>query len=51
MRRLLLLVVLIVLFVLLLALSRSIASWQHYVVSGDPGALLYAATFDGPGRT
>ncbi len=47
MRRLLVLIVLVLIFAALLALSRSRASWQHYVVSGDAGALLYAATFDG----
>lgn len=47
MRRLLVLIVLILIFAGLLALSRSRASWQHNVVSGDTGTLLYAATFDG----
>ncbi len=47
MRRLLGLIVLIAVFAVLLVLSRSRASWQHYVVSGDAGSLLYAATFDG----
>ena len=47
MRRLLVLIVLGLIFAALLALSRSRASWQHYVVSGDAGSLLYAATFDG----
>ncbi len=47
MRRILVLVVLIAIFAALYALSRSVASWQHYTLSGDPGALLYAASFDG----
>lgn len=47
MRRFLFLLVLVVLFVVLLLLSRSVASWQHSVVSGAPGTLIYAATFDG----
>ncbi len=47
MRRLLVLIVLGLIFAALLALSRSRASWQHYIVSGNAGSLLYAATFDG----
>ena len=47
MRRFLLLLVLIILFVELFLLSRSVASWQHTVVSAAPGTLIYAATFDG----
>lgn len=47
MRRLLGLFVLVIIFAALLVLSRSRASWQHYVVSGDAGSLLYAASFDG----
>ncbi len=49
MRRLLVLLILVVIFVALFALSRSIAGWGHYVVAGDAGALLYAASFDGGG--
>lgn len=49
MRRFLLLVVLVAVLAALVALQRSIADWQHYVVTGEPGALLYAASFDGGG--
>jgi hypothetical protein len=48
-RRILILVALVVIFVALLVASRSVASWQHTVISGDAGTLLYAATFDGTG--
>ncbi len=47
MRRLLVLIALILIFMALLLLSRSRAGWQHPIVSGDSGMLLYAATFDG----
>ena len=49
MRRILFLLVLAVLFVVLLALSRSVAQWQHSVVAAAPGTLIYAATFEGAG--
>ncbi len=49
MRRILVLIVLVVIFAALLALSRSAASWQHTIVSGSSGALLYVASFDGAG--
>ena len=49
MRRLIILIGLVVVFVALLALSRSAASWKHAIASGEPGALLYAASFDGGG--
>jgi hypothetical protein len=41
------LILLVVVLAVLLVLSRSVASWQHVIVSGQPGDLLYAATFDG----
>ncbi|MEP7290876.1 MAG: family 16 glycoside hydrolase [Chloroflexota bacterium] len=47
MRRILLLVVLVIIFAVLLVLSRSVASWQHSIVSAAPDTLIYAATFDG----
>lgn len=46
-RRILVLIVLIVLFVVLFFFSRSAASWKHAIVSGEPGTLLYVASFDG----
>ncbi|MCC6805093.1 MAG: hypothetical protein IT319_19595 [Anaerolineae bacterium] len=49
MHRLIVLIVLVVTFAVLLALSRSAAGWKHAVVAGEPGALLYAASFDGGG--
>jgi hypothetical protein len=30
----------------LFVINRSASSWQHYIVSADPGTLIYAATFD-----
>lgn len=48
-RSLIVLIILAVVFAALLVASRSVASWQHAVVSGDAGALLYAASFDGGG--
>ena len=47
MRRILTLSLLVVIFVVLLTASRFVASWQHYIVSGDAGTLLYTASFDG----
>ncbi|MFN8451713.1 MAG: hypothetical protein U0521_24755 [Anaerolineae bacterium] len=47
MRRLLVLIILVVLFVVLFFFTRSAASWKHAVVTGDAGALLYVASFDG----
>ena len=47
MRRILVIIILVVIFAVLFALNRSLASWQHAIISGDPGQLLYAATFDG----
>lgn len=47
MRRLLVLIILVVLFVVLFFFIRSAASWKHAVVTGDAGALLYVASFDG----
>lgn len=49
MRKVLLLVALVAVFAALFSLSRSAADWQHTVVGGDPGTLIYAATFDGSG--
>jgi hypothetical protein len=46
-RRILVLIVLVVIFAVLLLASRSIAGWQHYIIAGDSGSLLYAASFDG----
>lgn len=45
MRRVVILVVLIALLVGLIALQQLIANW-HYVLTGEPGDLLYIATFD-----
>lgn len=47
MRRLLVLIILVALFVVLLFASRWAATWKHAILSGEPGALLYAASFDG----
>ena len=47
MRRILTLSLLVIIFVVLLTASRFVARWQHYIVSGDAGTLLYAASFDG----
>ena len=47
MRRVLILIILVVVFAALLTASRSVASWQHYIIAGDAGALLYTASFDG----
>lgn len=47
MRRFLLLLVLVIVFVMLFLLNRSVASWQHTVMSAAPGELLYVASFDG----
>ena len=47
MRRIHVLIVLVVIFAALLMFSRSVAGWQHYVVAGDAGMLLYSASFDG----
>lgn len=47
MRRILVLIVLVLIFAALLVVSRSVAGWQHYIVAGDSGTLLYAASFDG----
>lgn len=49
MRKVLLLLVLAAVFTALFSLSRSVASWQHTVISADAGTLIYAATFDGGG--
>lgn len=46
MRRLLPLIALFIVFVALLSLSRAVAG-RHFVVTGQPGELLYVATFDG----
>ncbi len=46
-RRIIVLIALVLILALLVALRRSVASWQHYIISGEPGALVYAATFDG----
>jgi hypothetical protein len=48
-RRFLLLLALIILFVVLFLLNRSVASWQHTVISATPGELMYVASFDGSG--
>jgi hypothetical protein len=45
-RRILLLLALVVLLVGVILLNNTAANW-HYVVSAAPGALLYAASFDG----
>lgn len=51
MRRIILLISLIVMLGALVALDRTAADWGHYIVSGDAGALLYAAAFDGDADT
>jgi hypothetical protein len=48
-RRILVLVVLVVILAALFTLSRSVAGWQHYLVSGSANTVLYAASFDGGG--
>ncbi|MEO8396476.1 MAG: family 16 glycoside hydrolase [Chloroflexota bacterium] len=47
MRRILVLIVLVLIFAVLLLVSRSVAGWQHYIIAGDAGTLLYTASFDG----
>ncbi|MBZ0292562.1 MAG: DUF1080 domain-containing protein [Anaerolineae bacterium] len=45
MRRAVLPVVLLIIFLTLLGLNSQMVNW-HYVLSGDPGTVLYTATFD-----
>lgn len=47
MRRALILLIPALLLVGLIFLQRTVPQWRHTVVSGAPGEVLYAATFDG----
>ena len=45
MRRILVLIILVLIFAVLLLVSRSVAGWQHYIIAGDAGMLLYDAFY------